>query len=64
METYQIYQHGRVIVAYIKANSHLDAARQFFKDNLKVDFCSVGRKGTAPEWQFKRGGGPVKVSWR
>ena len=54
MTTYQIYLSGRVLVAWIKASSHQEAARIFFADDKTAKFCSVGRKSTAPEKFFSR----------
>jgi hypothetical protein len=54
MATYQIYLSGRVLVAWIEASSHQEAARIFFADDKAAKFCSVGRKSTAPEKFFSR----------
>ncbi len=54
MTTYQIYLSGRVLVAWIKATSHQEAARLFFASDKTAKFCSVGRKSTAPEKFFSR----------
>jgi hypothetical protein len=54
MATYQVYVHGRVLVAWIKANSHQEAAKLFFAGDKTAKFCSVGRKSTAPEKFFSR----------
>jgi hypothetical protein len=54
MATYQVYVHGRVLVAWIKATSHQEAAKLFFAGDKTAKFCSVGRKSTAPEKFFSR----------
>ena len=64
MREFQIYEHGRVLVAWIRAESHAEAAAKHFAANPKINLIDVGRKGTSPEWRFRREGTPEKLRQR
>lgn len=65
METFEIYIHGRVLVGWVRAKTHSEAAVGFFDSHPDVKLIDIGRKGTATEWRFFcDGSSPVRTKHR
>jgi hypothetical protein len=52
MATYQVYVHGRVLVAWIKATSHQEAAKLFLRATRLLSFAQLAGSRQPPKNSF------------